>query len=1155
MGDDLTARAKNAGIDLQFAKKVEQLKKLKILVDQGAVKPEIYKKLEDEVFKKKETVSSNDIPKKGQDKKRNFARTLFKKKNKAEGGISQSSTRSRGGSIKSSSHRNRSNSTKSIVSVVSGRANSMFGRKQPSSILLEAPMMLFVTVRRKKAWKKVHATLFTDKIVFKKEKEGKMIKTYKLNEDYFVSTVDEKGANKVVQRAIDDTASLDSENEENMKTINETVEKMDEIQVMSNVFVIASLTAKKNSKILLACEDEQQRELWVAMTCEVLRDIREFGGGGKTKGWINIDAKAQEFAHSRLGKELDKPLADIDAENLERKVSKWKKQGTKVAGDQFLQEWRSREAQRMRKENKELKKELEKKNDEFVEFKEETQKKIQEVTEKSKKEVAEEKKKNQQLNQKYDELMEKYRAEAYNRNLEKKKDEKRIKKRINALQRRSVMPSTAEAQHYKDQLEEFKKKLATLQKAMNIDLDEMDWDGTLEQAEERMQECLKGILEGETTIIQAKAQQDFDKWDQLVRGHADYIAREENKWTDWESENFEKNRDALNEMREKFVPEEFKVGCSIKTLMELKGLKKKTAERIFKNKIFKFLWMDKGHIAKIHGAALTNDYASQGLDIRELRAVYAALPTDFESDTDGKKKQFREIMRAKLFTLTEKEKNGRILPGEILHNDYRDKPVANHVRPKFEKVKRKPKMNNKLKGNAAALEAFFNKGNSGPPMKKTKSKAIITGRAPAEALDPADPQWKKYFFMQKQNLPDGAIEQKMLGDGKDPKSWKKLKELKANGGASNKKPKESELNPNSKEFKVYFTMKANGLETGAIKNKMVRDGKDPELWDKLVALKKEKKAAKAAKIVPKVKENKPLNVDDPCWAEYFKMRKLKLSEGQIMNKMQQDGKDPTLWAKLVALKEKDVVKTAKHGNALDPFNLLTEDLPVLSTVKDDDSKDNSIDISEGPEDVEDALKRARLKKRKSKAGKKITLNENGEQIIKRKKKKKKSKSIAGEKRKSGRSSLRNNSKTKVNLLQKDAKDLVSLAALNIDVDIKRRKSGRGLNIMDYGENTNRGKRGSVREGRKKTLRKSKVATGGLKDDSQLQQVLDYILTDGADDAKGRRTMKFGEVHDNFLEISDILVGLLLKGKKTGLLKYKGDMLFKGIHDQVIITVA
>ena len=52
-------------------------------------------------------------------------------------------------------------------------------------------------------------------------------------------------------------------------------------------------------------------------------------------------------------------------------------------------------------------------------------------------------------------------------------------------------------------------------------------------------------------------------------------------------------------------------------------------------------------IAKTHIADLSNKYQVQGLDISELRAVYAALPAEFENDRNGAKAQWRAAARAR----------------------------------------------------------------------------------------------------------------------------------------------------------------------------------------------------------------------------------------------------------------------------------------------------------------------------------------------------------------------------------------------------------------------------------------------------------------------------------------------------------------------------
>ena len=148
------------------------------------------------------------------------------------------------------------------------------------------------------------------------------------------------------------------------------------------------------------------------------------------------------------------------------------------------------------------------------------------------------------------------------------------------------------------------------------------------------------------------------------------------------------------------------------------------------------------------------------------------------------------------------------------------------------------------------------------------------------------------------------------------------------------------------------------------------------------------------------------------------------------------------------------------------------------------------------------------------------------------------------------------------MLHTDTNDLLKRAQIDIDVessftDIKR--GSRAFGIREHGDNMNKGKRSSVvAHGRtkRKALRNSKTGAPAIQLEDSLQEVIDVILEEGYYDKVegGVKSMKFGVLFDKFITMSGILVGLLMKGKKGGQLKYKGDMLFKGIHDEIKITV-
>jgi hypothetical protein len=59
---------------------------------------------------------------------------------------------------------------------------------------------------------------------------------------------------------------------------------------------------------------------------------------------------------------------------------------------------------------------------------------------------------------------------------------------------------------------------------------------------------------------------------------------------------------------------------------------------------------------------------------------------------------------------------------------------------------------------------------------------------------------------------------------------------------------------------------------------------------------------------------------------------------------------------------------------------------------------------------------------------------------------------------------------------------------------------------------------------------------------------------GRPDAQRRPHITFGELFLAYQDISDTLVGIMMRAKKRGLIEYEGDMLFQGVNDGVVITV-
>ena len=53
---------------------------------------------------------------------------------------------------------------------------------------------------------------------------------------------------------------------------------------------------------------------------------------------------------------------------------------------------------------------------------------------------------------------------------------------------------------------------------------------------------------------------------------------------------------------------------------------------------------------------------------------------------------------------------------------------------------------------------------------------------------------------------------------------------------------------------------------------------------------------------------------------------------------------------------------------------------------------------------------------------------------------------------------------------------------------------------------------------------------------------------------GQATITFGELFDMYADVSDTLVGILLRARRRKRLVFEGDMLFQGQSDKVVITV-
>ncbi len=180
---------------------------------------------------------------------------------------------------------------------------------------------------------------------------------------------------------------------------------------------------------------------------------------------------------------------------------------------------------------------------------------------------------------------------------------------------------------------------------------------SLKTAKERMHEAVQKLMAGDDS-----AEKDIDKWDQTIRMHPDYAKEQEEQRIKWEKENEMTNKEALRRLRT-FVPPDI-VSSSV-AKMTSEGVPRIVAQRIWKFKVLQWARWHPDDVKKVHIADLQAKYSNQGLDVQEMRAVWAEMPEVFDLDSDGKKAQWRSFFSTKLRELTEKEAQGKLNRNEL----------------------------------------------------------------------------------------------------------------------------------------------------------------------------------------------------------------------------------------------------------------------------------------------------------------------------------------------------------------------------------------------------------------------------------------------------------------------------------------------------------
>ena len=73
-------------------------------------------------------------------------------------------------------------------------------------------------------------------------------------------------------------------------------------------------------------------------------------------------------------------------------------------------------------------------------------------------------------------------------------------------------------------------------------------------------------------------------------------------------------------------------------------------------------------------------------------------------------------------------------------------------------------------------------------------------------------------------------------------------------------------------------------------------------------------------------------------------------------------------------------------------------------------------------------------------------------------------------------------------------------------------------------------------------------------DNEIDKLLKVISDNGKAGPDGKLSITFGQLFILYQDISDSLVGIMMRAKKRSRLRYEGDMLWQGVHDAVCITI-
>ncbi|KAJ1447355.1 hypothetical protein M885DRAFT_543109 [Pelagophyceae sp. CCMP2097] len=225
-------------------------------------------------------------------------------------------------------------------------------------------------------------------------------------------------------------------------------------------------------------------------------------------------------------------------------------------------------------------------------------------------------------------------------------------------------------------------ELESLVRALRSKLSSQAADGaedkTLDELEGDLKRAAEKLFSGDTTV-----EAELENIDRAIRAHPDFVERIAQQSADWEREQLPLNLAALERTR-RLVPRDinsstsrrvhaaFSAAAASRGVSDARRLRgySNAAKRVWSTPALWLVRLEPARVRKLHPADLRSRFAVNSLDVVELRAVYAVLPFDFDADSDGAKKAWREQARSKLQELVERERQGTLNKAQQRHASY-----------------------------------------------------------------------------------------------------------------------------------------------------------------------------------------------------------------------------------------------------------------------------------------------------------------------------------------------------------------------------------------------------------------------------------------------------------------------------------------------------